>query len=168
MNVTADCELRLLLGLPWGKHNVSVVSARSRDETVLGARNQVTHSRSLRMYTSEPFSPLSAYKVQGFVASISVAYACISEQQHTLRTAIERTSEERGAMQRYGTVGMNYVQLSAHELSDEVPSNIYSDVEGDNHVFTSLARRTSEIEAGSKPSGYGSGSGSASFTAQQR
>ena len=24
-------------------------------------------------------------------------------------------------MQRYGTVGMNYIQLSAHELSDEVP-----------------------------------------------
>jgi len=64
-----------------GKHNVSVISARSRDGTVLGARNQVTHSRSLRIYTSEPFSPLCAGKIQGFVTGYSVAYTIVGEDE---------------------------------------------------------------------------------------
>ena len=101
------------------------------------------------MYASEPSSPLSAYKIQGFVASISVAYAFISEEQRA-GPAIERTSEEGGAMERYGTVGMNYIQLSAHDSPMKVPVAVYSDVERDNQVFTDLARRTSVIEAGRK------------------
>ena len=51
-------------------------------------------------------------------------------------------------MERYGTVGMNYIQLSAYERSGEGASSRCSDVERDNHVFTDLARRTSVIEAG--------------------
>jgi len=70
-------------------------------------------------------------------------------------------------MQRYGTVAMNYIQLSACESSVEVASNVCRDVERDNRVLTNLARRTSEIEAGSKASGYGSGWGSASFSVLQ-
>jgi hypothetical protein len=64
-------------------------------------------------------------------------------------------------MQRYGTVVMDYIHLSAFESSGDVASNVYSDVERDNRVVTDLARRTGEIEAGTKPSGYGSEWGSA-------
>ena len=101
------------------------------------------------MYASETTSPLSAHKMQGFVAGHSVAYAFISEEQRA-GPAIDGTSEEGSAMKRYGTVAMNYIQLSAHERSDEGASSRSSNVERDNQVFTDLARRTSVIEAGKK------------------
>ena len=56
--------------------------------------------------------------MQGFVAGHSVAYAFISEEQRA-GPAINGTSEQGTAMKRYGTVAMNYIQLSAHERSDE-------------------------------------------------
>jgi hypothetical protein len=103
--------------------------------------------------------------MQVFVAGHSVAYACISEEQRAGR-AIDRASEEGTAMKRYGTVAMNYIQLSAIERSGEGASNCCSNVEPDNQVLTDLARRTSVSEAGKKPSACGSGS--ASFSARQR
>ena len=61
---------------------------------------------------------------------------------------------------------MNYIQLGAIERSGQGASTRSRDVERDNHVFTDLARRGSEIEAGKKPSACGLGS--ASFSAWQR
>jgi len=77
-------------------------------------------------------------------------------------------------MQVYRTVmSMNYIHLSALELSDEVASNVCSDVERDNRGSKVLWTRTGrevlnakKIEAGSKPSGYGSES--VSVSARQR
>jgi hypothetical protein len=45
------------------------------------------------MYTGEIAGPLSAHKMQGFVAGISVAYVRITEQQRA-GPAIDRTTEE--------------------------------------------------------------------------
>ena len=70
------------------------------------------------MYPGEIASPLSAHKMQSFVAGHSVAYAFISEEQRA-GPAINRTSEQGSAMKLYGTVAMNYIQLSAYERSDE-------------------------------------------------
>ena len=74
----------------------------------------VTLSRYVCIHAGEIASPLSAHKTQGFVAGHSVAYAFISEEQRA-GPAIDRTSEEGSAMERYGTVGMNYIQLSAYD-----------------------------------------------------
>ena len=57
-------------------------------------------------------------KMQGFVAGHSVAYAFISEEQRA-GPAIDRTGEEAGTMERYGTVAMNYIQLSSFDRSGE-------------------------------------------------
>ena len=70
-------------------------------------------------------------------------------------------------MERYGTVGMNYIQLSACGGSSEGASSRSTHVERDNRVFTDLPRRTSEIEAGKKPSARRE-RGSASFSARKR
>ena len=56
--------------------------------------------------------------MEGFVAGVSVAYAFIGKEQRA-GSAINRTSEQGTAMKRNGTVVMNYIQLSAHERSDE-------------------------------------------------
>jgi hypothetical protein len=117
------------------------------------------------MQTNEIASPMADRKMQSFVAGYSVAYAFITEEERA-GPAIDRTGEEGGAMQRYGAVAMNYIQLSAYGRSSEGASTSSTDVERDNHVFTDLPRRTSEIEAGKKPSGRGLGS--ATFSARQR
>ena len=65
---------------------------------------------------------MSAHKMQGFVAGHSVAYAFISEEQRA-GPAIDRTGEKGGAMQRYGTVAMNYIQLSSFDRSRERASS---------------------------------------------
>ncbi len=70
-------------------------------------------------------------------------------------------------MERYGTVAMNYIQLSAcYGRSSEGARRRSTDVERDNQVFTNLAGRASVIEAGVKASACGHGS--ASFSARQR
>ena len=46
--------------------------------------------------------------------------------------AIDRTSEEETAMERYGTVAMNYVQLSAYYRSCDGASRRSTDIERDN------------------------------------
>jgi len=69
-------------------------------------------------------------------------------------------------MQRYGTVGMNYIQLSPYALSAQRARSVNGDVQRDNYVFADLARRTSVSEARKKPSGYGYGW--ASFSTRQR
>src|SRR5260370_31962898 len=103
-----------------------------------------------------------------FVTGNSVAYAFIAED-HRHRPAIDGTSEEETAMERYGTIGMHYVQLSALGRSNEGASrrSPVTDVERDNHVFTDRARRTSETEAGEKLSACRKRR-SASFSTRQR
>ena len=70
------------------------------------------------MQTNEIASPMADRKMQGFVAGHGVAYAFISEEQRA-GPAINGTSEQGTAMKVYGTVAMNYIQLSAYERSDE-------------------------------------------------
>ena len=92
---------------------------------------------------------MSAHKIQGFVTGYSVAYPCIGEDQGAGPMPIG-TSEQGGAMKSYGTVAMNYIQLSAFERSDEGAGSRCSNVEDDNRVLTNLARRTGVSEAGKK------------------
>jgi hypothetical protein len=101
------------------------------------------------MYAGKIASPLPGHKTQVFVASHGIAYAFITDNQRA-EPAIYRTSEEESAMERYGTIAMNYVDLSAYGTSVEGPGSRSSDVERDNHVFADLARRTSVIEAWKK------------------
>ncbi len=68
---------------------MSGISAASCNGTVRGTRNQITHSRSPYMHTSETVGPSSAHKVQRFVAGISVAYACIGEDEGAGWTAVK-------------------------------------------------------------------------------
>src|SRR5438477_107927 len=63
-------------------------------------------------------SPLSAHETQGFVAGHRVAYAFIAED-HRARPVLDGTSEEETAMQRYGTIGMNDIHLSALGRSNQ-------------------------------------------------
>jgi hypothetical protein len=56
--------------------------------------------------------------MQSFVAGYSVAYAFITEEERT-GPAIDRTGEEASAMECYGTVAMNYIQLSSIDRSGE-------------------------------------------------
>jgi len=102
------------------------------------------------------------------VAGHSVAYAFIAKD-HRARPAIDGTSEEDTAMERYGTIGMHYIQLSALGRSNKGASrrSPVTDVERDNHVFTDRARRTSETEAGEKLAARRKRR-SASFSARQR
>jgi hypothetical protein len=67
------------------------------------------------------------------VAGHSVAYAFITEE-HRAGPAIHRTSEEESAMERYGTVAMNYIQLSALGRSNQGASrrSPVTNVERDN------------------------------------
>ena len=88
-------------------------------------------------------------KMQSFVAGYSVAYAFIPQEERA-GPAIDRTGEEGGAMQRYGAVAMNYIQLSAYGRSSDGTSGRSTNVERDNQVFADLTRRTSVIEAGKK------------------
>jgi hypothetical protein len=53
-------------------------------------------------------------------------------------------------MERYGTVAVNDVHLGACQTSIEHASHFRPDVEGDNQVFTDLARRTGVNEAREK------------------
>jgi hypothetical protein len=48
----------------------------------------------------------------------------VDKQQRVGRTTVEQTGEERGAVDVYGTVTMNYIQLSAYILSGEGTSNL--------------------------------------------
>ena len=75
-------------------------------------------SRDVYMCAGEITSPLCAHKTQVFVAGHSVAYAFITEH-HRAGPAIHRTSEEKTAMERYGTVAMNYIQLGALDRSNQ-------------------------------------------------
>jgi hypothetical protein len=68
---------------------MSGISAVSCNGTVRGIRNQITHSRSPYMYTSETVGPSSAHKVQRFVAGVSVAYAIVGEDERAGRTAVK-------------------------------------------------------------------------------
>jgi len=61
---------------------------------------------------------------------------------------------------------MNYIHLGAIERSGQGASTRSRNVESDNQVFTDLARRAGEIEAGKKTSACGLWS--ASFSAWQR
>jgi len=83
------------------------------------------------MCAGEIAGSLSAYKTQGFMAGHSVAFAFISEH-HRAGPAIDRTSEEKTAMERYGTVAMNYVQLSAYYRSCDGASRRSTYIEHDN------------------------------------
>jgi hypothetical protein len=56
--------------------------------------------------------------MQSFVAGYSVAYAFITEEERA-GPAIDRTGEEASAMECYGTVAMNYIQLSSIDRSGE-------------------------------------------------
>jgi hypothetical protein len=122
-----------------------------------GLAAQVTFSCSPVVYASETISSSLPYNVQGFVAGYSVADTIIGEDQRALRTAIERTREKATAMERYGTVSMYYIHLSARQGSGERASNLRPDIEGDDYVFTHLARRTSVSEAREKTPVAGSG-----------
>ena len=51
-------------------------------------------------------------------------------------------------MERYGTVAMNHIQLSAYARSGKGASSRSTHVERNNQVFTDLARSSSVIEAG--------------------
>jgi hypothetical protein len=99
------------------------------------------------------------------VTGHSVAYAFITEE-HRAGPAIHRTSEQESAMERYGTVAMNYIQLSAFGRSNEGASRCspVTNVERDNYVVTDWARIASAIEAGEKLSACRK-RGSASFSA---
>jgi len=83
------------------------------------------------MCAGEIAGSLSAYKTQGFMAGHSVAFAFISEH-HRAGPAIDRTSEEKTAMECYGTVAMNYVQLSAYYRSCDATSRRSTDIERDD------------------------------------
>jgi len=88
--------------------------------------------------------------MQGFMTVHNAAYAFVGIEQSAFWTAVERASEERAAMERYGTVGMNNVHLRARQTSIERSSHFRPDVEVDNHVFTDRARRTSVTETREK------------------
>jgi len=108
------------------------------------------------MQTGQTVGSLAAHKMQVFVAGHSAAFACICKEQRA-GPAADRTGEEGGAVESYGTVRMNYIQFSADARSGEGASGRYSDVEPDNQVFTGLARKTSVMEAGVEASARGFG-----------
>src|SRR6516162_647838 len=124
-----------------GEHNLSGISPRSGQIASWRWRANITLGRYVYIYASEIASPLSAYKTQGFMAGHSVAYAFIS-QEHRAGPAIDRTSEEDSAMERYGTIAMHYIQLSAYNRSGDCASRGSTDIKRDNHVFTDWVRRT--------------------------
>jgi hypothetical protein len=70
--------------------------------------------------------------MHGFVAGHGVTYAVITEEQRA-GPAIHRASEEGSAMQRYGAVAMNYIQLNPIDArSGEGASRRSANVERDN------------------------------------
>src|SRR5437763_16292761 len=117
------------------------------------------------MHASETVGPLAAYAMQSFVAGHSVAYAFIREDQRA-RAIADRTGEDQTAVQVYGTIGMNDLHFGAYERAGEGASARSSNIERDNQVITGLARRTSVIKAGEKPSACGLRR--ASFSPRQR
>lgn len=114
-----------------GKHNVSAISAHSRQVAAGLGSAYVTLGRYVYICAGEIASSLSAHKTQGFVAGHSVAYAFITEL-HCAGPVIDRTSEENAAMERYGTVGMNYIQFSAYYRSCDGAGRRSTNVERDN------------------------------------
>ena len=106
--MTADCELRFFLGRLRGKQDLAGISASPGNIASPDARDQITLNGSLHMHTGETVSPLAAHKMQIFVAGHSAAFACISEEQRA-GSAADRTGEDGGAVEGYGTVGMNYI-----------------------------------------------------------
>src|SRR5207237_108694 len=70
------------------------------------------------MQASEIASPMADCKMQSFVAGDSVADAFITQEERT-GPAIDRTGEEASAVECYGTVAMNYIQLGAFGRSNE-------------------------------------------------
>jgi hypothetical protein len=119
------------------------------------------------MQTNEIASPMVDCKMQSFVAGDSVSCAFITQEERT-GPAIDRTGEEASAMECYGAVAMNYIQLSALGRSNEGASRCspVTNVERDNQVFADLAGRASVIEAWEKLSACRLSS--ASFSARQR
>src|SRR6266404_1241329 len=133
-----------------GEVNLSVISARSRNGAFPAGADQVALKRSVRTDTSETASPSTADKTRTFGAGHSAACACISGEE---RATPRMVGEDSAAVERYRTVGMNYIPLSEYGRSGEGASKRCRDVENDNRVRTGLARRTSEIETGRKVSG---------------
>ena len=91
--MTADCELRFLLGRLRGKQNLSGISARPGNGASWTGGAHVTLKRYPRVKPSETKSPLSAYTAQIFVARVNVAYAIISKEQRAGPGA-DRTGED--------------------------------------------------------------------------
>ena len=114
------------------------------------------------MHTSETATPLAAHEMRTFGTVHSAAYACISGEE---RAALGLVGEDPAALERYRTVGMNYIPLSKYGSSGQGPSKRCSDAEGDNPVWTGLLNISND-ETGIKVSVRGSGS--ASFSARKR
>src|ERR1044071_230675 len=104
--------------------------------------------------------------MQTFVSGHSVAYAFISEDE-CARVIADRTGLDYTAVQVYGTIAVNYLHLGAYERAGEGSSSRSCHIERDNQVIANLARRTSVIKAGEKPSACGEWR-SASFSARKR
>ena len=66
--VTAEWEVRLLVGRLRCKQNLYVISASPRDGALRAGADQVTPKRSLRMQTSEAASSLATHDTRTFGA----------------------------------------------------------------------------------------------------
>jgi len=114
------------------------------------------------MHTSITASSLAAHDVRTFGAVHIAACARISGEE---RATPRLVGEDSAALERYGTVGMNYVPLSEYGRSGQGASKRCRDAEGDNRVWTGLSN-TSDMETGRK--GSAGGFGWAGFRARQR
>src|SRR5581483_418070 len=148
-----DRELGVFLFESGGKYYVPSISPRPRHVASWTGRTHVPLSCYVYMCTGEIAGSLLPHETQIFMAGHSVTYAFITEH-HRAGPAVDGTTEQKTAMERYGTVTMNYVHFSAyHYRSGQRASSCSTDVERDDHVFTDLARRSSIIKAGKKLSG---------------
>jgi len=94
-----------------GKHNLSTIrNVFSRNVAPGAGGVQDTRKRSHRIYTGKTARPLVAHEMPAFFVRIRIASACKSE----FRRATPRFVEEGcGAMERYRTIGINYIPLIA-------------------------------------------------------
>jgi hypothetical protein len=116
-----------------GKYNLPSIRPGPRQVASWIGSTDVTLSHDVSIHTGEVPSPTCANEMHGFVTGHSVTYAVISEEQRA-GPAIDRTSEEESAMERYGTIAMNDIQLSALGRSNQGTSrrSPVTNVERDN------------------------------------
>ena len=98
------------------------------------------------MYTSEAAGPFGTYEMPAFPVSVNVPGACITELHRATRIS---TNEGCAALERYGTVGVNYIPLSAVDQRPiEGAKSICRDTVDLNHVWTGVSNLTYLHETG--------------------